>query len=45
VMAVLRVGQARRSISSVFRLAKNDSATALSQHYPAIRSRLCVLAG
>jgi hypothetical protein len=34
LVAVLRVGQARRWMSSVFMVAKNDSATALSQHWP-----------
>jgi hypothetical protein len=32
--AAARVGQARVSVSSPFSEAKNDSATALSQHWP-----------
>lgn len=34
VRAEVRVGQARRSSSSVLMVAKNDSVTALSQHWP-----------
>ena len=32
--AAVRVGQGRRSSSSALRVAKKDSATALSQHWP-----------
>src|SRR3981189_823904 len=34
LVVALWVGQVRRWISSVFRVAKKDSATALSQHWP-----------